>query len=86
MEPTTNCGLVVLGLVIIYGLPRITRVVLQLVAIVVLTLISILFGFDIPSVRSLVNCLGLPSFAMPLCLGRWARAVQSRNPRGRPRP
>ena len=60
-------GLVVLGLVIIYGLPRITRVVpSQLVAIVVLTLISILFGFDIPTVRSLGELpSGLPSFGIP---------------------
>ena len=44
-------GLVVLGLVIIYGLPRLTRVVpSQLVAIVVLTAISIGFQFDIPTV------------------------------------
>ena len=47
-------GLVLLGLVIIYGLPRLTRVVpSQLVAIVVLTGISMGFSFDIPTVSSL---------------------------------
>ena len=51
--------LVILGLVIIYGLPRLTRLIpSQLVAIVVLTLISINFGLEIPTVESLGN---LPS-------------------------
>ncbi|MEB3158960.1 MAG: SulP family inorganic anion transporter, partial [Synechococcus sp.] len=46
--------LVILGLVIIYGLPRLTRLVpSQLVAIVVLTLISINLGLAIPTVESL---------------------------------
>ena len=49
-------GLVLLGLAIIYGLPRLTRVVpSQLIAIVVLTLISG-FSFDIP----IFNSLGTP--------------------------
>jgi SulP family sulfate permease len=64
-------GLVVLGLVIIYGLPRLTRVVpSQLVAIVVLTAISIGFQFDIPTVSSLGNLPdGLPSFGIPFGRG-----------------
>ena len=46
--------LVLLGLVIIYGLPRITRVIpSQLVAIIVLTLISVNLSLEIPTVRSL---------------------------------
>ena len=55
-------GLVLLGLVIIYGLPRLTRVVpSQLVAIVVLTGVSIGFNFDIPNVESLGKLpAGLP--------------------------
>ena len=60
-------GLVLLGLVIIYGLPRLTRVVpSQLVAIVVLTAISIGFSFEIPTVSSLGTLpTGLPSFSLP---------------------
>ena len=64
-------ALVVLGLVIIYGLPRLTRVVpSQLVAIIVLTAISIGFHFDIPTVSSLGNLPdGLPSFGSPFGRG-----------------
>ena len=60
-------GLVVLGLVIIYGLPRLTRLVpSQLVAIIVLTAISLAFSFDIPTVSSLGTLPdGLPSFHLP---------------------
>ncbi|WP_413440735.1 SulP family inorganic anion transporter [Synechococcus sp. MIT S1220] len=60
-------GLVLLGLVIIYGLPRLTKVVpSQLVAIVVLTLISVGFSFDIPTVSSLGTLPnGLPTFSLP---------------------
>ncbi len=60
-------GLVLLGLVIIYGLPRLTRLVpSQLVAIVVLTAISIGFSFDIPAVSSLGTLPdGLPTFSIP---------------------
>ena len=60
-------GLVLLGLVIIYGLPKLTRLVpSQLVAIVVLTAISIGFSLDIPSVSSLGTLPdGLPSFTVP---------------------
>ena len=59
--------LVLIGLVIIYGLPRLTRVVpSQLVAIIVLTAISIGFGFEIPTVSSLGALpSGLPSFSLP---------------------
>ena len=64
-------ALVVLGLVIIYGLPRLTRIVpSQLVAIIVLTAISIGFHFDIPTVSSLGNLPdGLPSFGSPFGRG-----------------
>ena len=60
-------GLVALGLVIIYGLPRLTRVVpSQLVAIIVLTAISLAFSFEIPTVSSLGTLPdGLPSFHLP---------------------
>ena len=64
-------GLVLLGLVIIYGLPRLTRVVpSQLVAIIVLTAISVGFSFDIPTVSSLGTLpAGLPSFSLPFGAG-----------------
>ena len=64
-------GLVLLGLAIIYGLPRLTRVVpSQLVAIVVLTLISVGFSFEIPTVSSLGTLpAGLPSFSLPFGAG-----------------
>ena len=60
-------GLVLLGLVIIYGLPRLTRVVpSQLVAIIVLTAITVGFSFDVPTVSSLGTLpAGLPSFSLP---------------------
>ncbi len=60
-------GLVLLGLVIIYGLPRLTRLVpSQLVAIIVLTGISIGFNFDIPTVSSLGDLpTGLPVPSWP---------------------
>ena len=59
--------LVALGLLIIYGLPRLTKVVpSQLVAIVVLTAISMGFSFDIPTVQSLGELpAGLPVFQIP---------------------
>ena len=64
-------GLVLLGLVIIYGLPWLTRVVpSQLVAIIVLTAISVGFSFDIPTVSSLGTLpAGLPSFSLPFGAG-----------------
>ena len=60
-------ALVLLGLLIIYGLPRLTRAVpSQLVAIVVLTAISMGFNFDIPTVQSLGSLpAGLPVFQIP---------------------
>lgn len=60
-------GLVLLGLVIIYGLPRLTRVVpSQLVAIIVLTVISVSFSLEIPTVSSLGELpTGLPIFSLP---------------------
>lgn len=60
-------GLVLLGLVIIYGLPRLTRLVpSQLVAIVVLTVISIAFSLEIPTVSSLGDLpTGLPMPSWP---------------------
>ena len=60
-------GLVLLGLVIIYGLPRLTRLVpSQLVAIVVLTVISMGFSLDIPTVNSLGDLpTGLPLPSWP---------------------
>ena len=60
-------GLVILGLIIIYGLPRLTRLVpSQLVAIIILTLISVGLSLDIPTVKSLGDLpQGLPTFSFP---------------------
>ncbi len=53
--------LIILGLFIIYGLPRITRLIpSQLVAILVITIISIWLNFDIPTVKELSVSGGLP--------------------------
>ena len=59
--------LVGLGLIIIYGLPRITRVVpSQLIAILVITLISIGFNLDIPTVKDLGQLpSGMPQITIP---------------------
>ncbi len=59
--------LVLLGLVIIYGLPRITRALpSQLVAIIVITAISMGLGLDIPKVMDLGELPnGLPIFNLP---------------------
>ena len=59
--------LVILGLIIIYGLPKITKVVpSQLIAIVVITLISIFFNLDVPTVSDLGKLPdGLPSISLP---------------------
>ncbi len=59
--------LVIIGLVVIYGLPRITRLIpSQLIAIIVLTAISIGFNLDIPTVKDLGDLpQGLPSFTIP---------------------
>lgn len=60
-------ALVIIGLIIIYGLPRITRLIpSQLVAIVALTVICIGLNLDIPTVKDLGQLPnGLPSFTMP---------------------
>ena len=60
-------ALVLLGLVIIYGLPRTTRVLpSQLVAIVVITAISMGLNLDIPKVMNLGELPnGLPMFNFP---------------------
>ncbi len=59
--------MVLLGLIIIYGLPKITRLVpSQLVAIVALTLIAIGFNLDIPTVKDLGQLPnGLPTLSIP---------------------
>ena len=59
--------LVILGLLIIYGLPKMTKVVpSQLIAIIIVTLISILFNLDIPTVSDLGTLPeGLPTISLP---------------------
>ncbi len=59
--------LVLIGLTIIYGLPKLTKVIpSQLVAILILTVISISLNLDIPTVEDLGKLpLGLPSFFFP---------------------
>ncbi len=59
--------LVGLGLLIIYGLPKITKVIPpQLVAIVTITLITVLFKINIPTVEDLGQLPnGLPTFTNP---------------------
>ena len=59
--------LVILGLIIIYGFPKITKVIpSQLVAIVLLTLISIFFKLEIPTVSDLGKLPnGFPSISLP---------------------
>ncbi|KGG15119.1 MULTISPECIES: SulP family inorganic anion transporter [unclassified Prochlorococcus] len=59
--------LVIIGLIIIYGLPRITRLIpSQLVAILILTMITIAFNIDIPTVKDLGQLpTGLPTFQIP---------------------
>tara|TARA_Y100001935_G_C17304784_1_gene511561 strand:- start:1577 stop:3145 length:1569 start_codon:yes stop_codon:yes gene_type:complete len=59
--------LVILGLLIIYGLPKLTKVIpSQLVAIIVITFISVLFNFDIPTVSDLGKLPdGLPILSLP---------------------
>ncbi|GCE65537.1 SulP family inorganic anion transporter [cyanobiont of Ornithocercus magnificus] len=60
-------GLVLLGLLIIYVLPRLTRFIPpQLVAIIVLTVVSIIFQLEVPTVGDLGKLpSGLPQFANP---------------------
>ena len=59
--------LVILGLIIIYGLPKITRVIpSQLIAIIVLTLITVGLNIDVPTVSDLGKLPdGLPSIGIP---------------------
>ncbi len=59
--------LVGIGLLIIYGLPRITRIIpSQLAAIIILTLITIGLNLDIPTVQDLGKLpTGFPSFDIP---------------------
>ena len=59
--------LVILGLIIIYGFPKITKVVpSQLVAIVLLTLISVSFKLEIPTVNDLGTLpTDFPRFSLP---------------------
>ena len=59
--------LVIFGLIVIYGFPRITKVIpSQLVAIVLLTLISIFFKLEIPTVSDLGTLPnGFPSLSSP---------------------
>ncbi|MCU4178765.1 SulP family inorganic anion transporter [Bosea sp. BH3] len=60
-------GLIALGLVIIYGFPRITRAVpAPLVAIVVVTIVSVVFKLDVRAVAQLGELpSALPSFGWP---------------------
>jgi SulP family sulfate permease len=66
VTPTTY-GLIALGLGIIYGFPRLTRVVPSpLVAIAVLTIITAVFRLDVRTVAHLGELpSALPSFALP---------------------
>ncbi|WP_320664268.1 SulP family inorganic anion transporter [Prochlorococcus sp. MIT 1223] len=59
--------LVALGLIIIYGLPKLTKSIpSQLVAIIALTIISIGFNLDIPTVSDLGKLPnGLPNLSLP---------------------
>ena len=59
--------LVILGLVIIYGLPKLTKAIpSQLIAIIFITLISLLFKLDIPTVNDLGQLPdGLPVLSLP---------------------
>ena len=59
--------LVILGLIVIYGFPKITKVIpSQLVAIVLLTLISVFFKLQIPTVSDLGTLPnGFPSLSLP---------------------
>ncbi len=60
-------ALVIIGLVIIYGLPKITKLIpSQLIAILVLTFISLGLNLDIPTVKDLGQLpMGLPKFGIP---------------------
>tara|TARA_Y100001968_G_scaffold333950_1_gene401718 strand:- start:10834 stop:12402 length:1569 start_codon:yes stop_codon:yes gene_type:complete len=60
-------ALVALGLIIIYGLPKSTKVIpSQLIAIIIITFISIIFNLDIPTVSDLGKLPdGLPTLSLP---------------------
>ena len=60
-------ALVAIGLIIIYGLPKLTKVIpSQLIAIIVITFISILFNLEIPTVSDLGKLPdGLPTLSLP---------------------
>ncbi len=62
--------LVILGLIIIYGVPKITKVIpSQLIAIIAITLISLLFKLDIPKVSDLGTLPnGFPTISLPFGL------------------
>ena len=59
--------LVIIGLVIIYGLPKLTKLIpSQLIAIIVITFISIYFKLEIPTVSDLGNLPeGFPTLSLP---------------------
>ena len=59
--------LVIIGLIIIYGFPKLTKVIpSQLIAIILITLISLLFNLDIPTVSDLGKLPdGFPSITLP---------------------
>jgi SulP family sulfate permease len=65
--PPATYGLIALGLVIIYGLPRFTRAVPSpLVAIIVVTIVAVTSGIDVRTVAHLGELpSALPSFAVP---------------------
>jgi SulP family sulfate permease len=65
--PPATYGLIALGLVIIYGLPRFTRAVPSpLIAIVVVTVVAAVLGLDVRTVAHLGDLPStLPSFALP---------------------
>ena len=60
-------ALVLIGLLIIYGLPLLTKAIpSQLIAIIILTIITIVLNLDIPTVKDLGQLpIGLPTFTLP---------------------
>ncbi len=71
--PPATYGLIALGLAIIYLFPRVTRAIPSpLVAIVVLTIVSVVFGLDVRTVASLGELPStLPSFSLPSVPFTW---------------
>ncbi|MDA0351276.1 MAG: SulP family inorganic anion transporter [Chloroflexi bacterium] len=63
----TNLAFIAIGLLVIYGLPRITKAVpSSLVAIVLLSAVSITFGISLPTVGDMGELPGsLPVFSLP---------------------